>query len=133
MAITWTDSRNDEPLHVSLAAGTLTFSFGGTSNFSFDGEGRLVGAWFDGLTYRRALDNRVQLKWSDETGTRQRRLLDPEERQTMLARSYTAAAEVEQGLSDGSIRTGEAPRRGNNKRGQCRSLRSRYPPRSPPI
>ncbi|MCB9160558.1 MAG: hypothetical protein H6644_12050 [Caldilineaceae bacterium] len=36
--------------------------------------GRLVGAWFDGLTYRRALDNRVLLcgwtrrNWACATG-----------------------------------------------------------------
>ncbi|MEZ4583924.1 MAG: hypothetical protein R3A10_20195 [Caldilineaceae bacterium] len=52
MAHTWRERTQDAPIHVSLAAGTLTLSFGGRSNLSFDGEGRLVGAWFDGLTYR---------------------------------------------------------------------------------
>ena len=45
MALTWIDRNKDEPIHVSLAPGTLTLSFGGRSNLSFDGEGRLVGAW----------------------------------------------------------------------------------------
>lgn len=108
MAITWTDRSTGEPIHLSPAAGTLTLSFGGTSNLSFDGEGRLVGAWFDGLTYRRALDNRVQLKWSDpvQPGQRRRRLLGVDERKALLARSYTAANRVAQGLQQGSVDVG---------------------------
>ena len=111
MALTWIDRNKDEPIHVSLAAGTLTLSFGGRSNLSFDGEGRLVGAWFDGLTYRRALDNRVLLKWADaeQGGLRRRRLLDVDERKAILARAYDAARCVAEGLTQGTIDAGETP------------------------
>ena len=111
MAVTWIDRKRQEPIHVSLAAGTLTLSFGGRSNLSFDGEGRLVGAWFDGLTYRRALDNRVLLKWADAErgGLRRRRLLDGDERKNILGRSYEAAQSVADGLAQGHIEPGEAP------------------------
>lgn len=109
MATTWIDRNKNEPIHISLAAGTLTLSFGGHSNLSFDGEGRLVGAWFDGLTYRRALDNRVQLKWSDpdRPGVRQRRLLNADKRRALLARSYDAAEGVADGLRQHNLDLGE--------------------------
>lgn len=109
MAHTWRDRRNDQPLHISLAAGTLTLSFAGRSNLSFDGEGRLVGAWFDGLTYRRALDNRVLLKWADPArpGLRHRRFLTDDERHAVLTRAYAAAAEVETGLHTGALELGD--------------------------
>lgn len=111
MALTWIDRKRNEPIHVSLAAGTLTLSFGGRSNLSFDGEGRLVGAWFDGLTYRRALDNRVLLKWADaeQGGLRRRRLLEVDERKAILSRAYDAAHCVVESLAQGYIDTGETP------------------------
>ena len=43
MALTWINRNRQTAIHVSLSAGTLTFSENGVSNFSFDGEGRLVG------------------------------------------------------------------------------------------
>ena len=109
MAHTWRDRTQGEPLHISLAAGTLTVSFGGRSNLSFDGEGRLVGAWFDGLTYRRALDNRVLLKWVDpaQPGLRNRRFLDDAERRAVLTRAYAAAAQVQAGLATGTVDPGD--------------------------
>ncbi|MCB0074675.1 MAG: hypothetical protein KDE20_24585, partial [Caldilineaceae bacterium] len=109
MAHTWRDRTQGEPLHISLAAGTLTVSFGGRSNLSFDGEGRLVGAWFDGLTYRRALDNRVLLKWVDpaQPGLRHRRFLDDAERRAVLTRAYAAAAQIQAGLATGTVDPGD--------------------------
>ncbi len=111
MAFTWIDRKHNRPIHVSLSAGTLTLSFGGRSNLSFDGEGRLVGAWFDGLTYRRALDNRVLLKWADGElgGRRRRRFLDVAERRTILARAYDAAFGVARGLAENRVDVGETP------------------------
>lgn len=111
MAITWTNRKNDEPIYFSLTAGTLTLSLAGHTNLSFDGEGRLVGAWFDGVTYRRGLDNRVLMKWVADrrTGVRQRRFLDEEARRTLLERAYAAPAMVQQGLHDGAISTGATP------------------------
>jgi hypothetical protein len=109
MAFTWIDRKQDQPIHVSLTAGTLTLSFGGRVNLSFDGEGRLVGAWFDGLTYRRALDNRVLLKWSDggQSGRRRRRFLDPVERKAVLTRAYDTASDVATNLVDNHIDVGD--------------------------
>ncbi len=111
MALTWMWQANGEPLYVSLAAGSLTLSFGGRTNLSFDGEGRLIGAWFDGVTYRRALDNRVLAKWPDPqaSGRRIRRFLDDAQRQITLERAYAAARRVAGGLHDGSLVTPATP------------------------
>ena len=48
MPHTWIDTATNRPVHVSLAAGTLTLSLDERNNLSFDGEGRMVGAWFAG-------------------------------------------------------------------------------------
>ena len=87
MALTWTWRRTGEKLHVSLAAGTLTLSFDGHINLSFDGEGRLVGAWYAGRTYRRSLDNRVLLKWLEPEQRAAAAVFSP---QTRRATSYPA-------------------------------------------
>lgn len=94
----WLDSGT--PLYISLNAGTLTLSFDGRVNLSFDGEGRLVGAFWDGMTYRRALDNRILAKWIDPTQAqrRRRRFLNDDERRSLIERVYAAAAEVSTGL-----------------------------------
>jgi len=111
MPITWTNQTSNEPIYLSLTAGTLTLSLAGHTNLSFDGEGRLVGAWFDGVTYRRGLDNRVLMKWVEDrrTGVRQRKFLDAEDRRALLERSYAVPAMVQQGLHDGAVSTGETP------------------------
>lgn len=111
MAITWTNRKNNDPIYLSLTAGTLTLSLAGHTNLSFDGEGRLVGAWFDGVTYRRGLDNRVLMKWVEDrkTGIRQRRFLDTEERRALLERSYAVPAMVQQGIREGTVDPGETP------------------------
>ena len=111
MPITWYDTRNDEPIHFSLSAGTLTLSLAGHTNLSFDGEGRLVGAWFDGITYRRALDNRVLMKWVSDrrTGIRHRKLLADDERRTLIERAYETIATVHDGLHSGQVSSGDTP------------------------
>ena len=87
---------NDRPIHLSTAAGTLTLSFDGAINLSFDGEGRMVGAFMDKITYRRALDNRILAKWidPDRPGQRIRRFLPADERRALLDRAYALAAQV---------------------------------------
>lgn len=87
---------HDRPIHLSTAAGTLTLSFDGAINLSFDGEGRMVGVFMDKITYRRALDNRILAKWIDPArpGQRIRRFLDADERRTLLNRAYALTAEV---------------------------------------
>lgn len=96
----------DEDLHISLAAASLTLSFAGRANLSFDGEGRLIGAWYKGLTYRRSLDNRVLLKWvnGSKPPLRQRRFLSMEERDALLERAYGDALRVAEALAGGRLR-----------------------------
>lgn len=92
------------PLHISLQGGALTLSFDGTVNVSFDGEGRPAGAFWAGMTYRRALDNRVLAKWFDAAQRRRRRrFLDDAERRAVLERAAGLAAEVVAGLYDGRL------------------------------
>lgn len=105
MAYTFRWQQTHTPLHVSLAGGTLTLSFDGKVNLSFDGEGRLVGAFLERITYRRALDNRVLAKWIDpmRPGRRLRRFLTQEERRSLLERCYGLATEVADGLANGQL------------------------------
>ncbi|MBX3002196.1 MAG: radical SAM protein [Caldilineaceae bacterium] len=105
MAQTFHWQQTNTPLHISLAGGTLTLSFDGKVNLSFDGEGRLVGAFLEQITYRRALDNRILAKWIDaeRAGRRQRRFLDEEERHSLLDRCYEMAADVAAGLTTGQL------------------------------
>lgn len=109
MAITWMWRDKGEPVHVSLAGGTLTLSLGGKANLSFDGEGRLIGAWLDGITYRRALDNQVLAKWVDRQPRRRRlrRFLDGEERRRVLECAYGMARQVARALVRGRLGLGD--------------------------
>lgn len=111
MAATWHWRATGDPLYASLAAGTLTLSFAGRSSVSFDGAGRLWGAWFDDITYRRSLDNRVLAKWIDPAapGTRARRFLPEDERQALVGRAYAAAGGVAQALAAGALETSSSP------------------------
>ncbi len=89
------------PIHISMAAGALTLSFNGLENYSFDGEGRPVGIWRKGITYRRALDNRILAKWIEppRTGRRLRRFLAQSERRTLLEAVLARAAEADRLLA----------------------------------
>jgi hypothetical protein len=103
MSYTFRWQETHTPLHISLAGGTLTLSFDGKVNLSFDGEGRLVGAFLEWITYRRALDNRILAKWIDpaQPGRRLRRFLSQTERRSLLDRCYEMAADVTNGLATG--------------------------------
>ncbi len=105
MTITATWRTSGAQLHIATEAGALTLSFAGTENYSFDGEGRLVGAWRDRITYRRALDNRILAKWIDpeRPGHRVRRFLAPAERQMLLDWTYARAASVAESLVSGQL------------------------------
>lgn len=61
---------------------------------SFDREGRLVGLFKDGLTYRRALDSRVLLRWRD--GRRLRRWLTGPETFNLYRDVYALMREIHQ-------------------------------------
>jgi radical SAM superfamily enzyme YgiQ (UPF0313 family) len=105
MAQTFRWQETHTPLHISLAGGTLTLSFDGKVNLSFDGEGRLVGAFLEWITYRRGLDNRILAKWIDPVrpGRRLRRFLTEEERRSLLERCYEMVADVADGLATGQL------------------------------
>lgn len=92
-------------LYIATEAGALTLSFAGQENYSFDGEGRLVGAWRNKITYRRALDNRILAKWIDPArpAHRIRRFLDLAERQSLLDWVYSRAATVAESLMGGQL------------------------------
>lgn len=63
-------------------------------SYSFDLAGRLIGAFVDGVNYRRGLDNRVLCKWRSANGVRQRRWLTGEEAKRFLTDTYTLADRV---------------------------------------
>ncbi|MEZ4834549.1 MAG: radical SAM protein [Caldilineaceae bacterium] len=83
----------------------MTLSFDGRINLSFDGEGRLVGAFWDKMTYRRSLDNRVLVKWTDHRRPqrRRRRFLNGAECKKLLGRVYDAANDVSAALANGLL------------------------------
>lgn len=96
-------------LHVSTKAGTLTLGLDGHTNLSFDGEGRLLGAWLQKITYRRTLDNRVLAKWQGQDGLRGRRFLGEEERRWLLEGCYKQAQQVAAWIRRGQVAVKEDP------------------------
>lgn len=80
-------------------------------NLSFDEEGRLIGAWFQGITYRRALDNRILAKWSESPrpGHRHRRFLTREGVRAVEDRALSYVERVFHHLSRGRMDTGSTP------------------------
>lgn len=63
-------------------------------SYSFDLAGRLIGAFVDGVNYRRGLDNRVLCKWRSAGGARQRRWLAEDEAKRFLTETYALADRV---------------------------------------
>ncbi len=113
MAFRWVHRKDQRPVYASIHSGTLTLNLAETTNLTFDGEGRLVGAWMDGVRYRRALDNRVLSKRQDPARPWKRvfRFLPPRERDAVLARAYAFAHDLHLGLERGEIDTGATPGR----------------------
>ncbi|MCF7804069.1 MAG: radical SAM protein [Candidatus Marinimicrobia bacterium] len=59
------------------------------TSYSFDRKGRLIGAYVDGINYKRGLDNSVLMKWTDyssEGQRRRRRKLSDDERKDFFQR-----------------------------------------------
>lgn len=69
-------------------------------SYSFDLAGRLIGAFVDGVNYRRGLDNRVLCKWREVGGARQRRWLTGEEAASFLANVYRLAGHAADATAD---------------------------------
>ncbi|HEY63588.1 MAG TPA: radical SAM protein [Caldilineae bacterium] len=77
-------------------------------SFSFDISGRPFGAFWEGMTYRRGLDNRWMAKWSerrDGRRARQRRWLKPEEARSLLERAHRLAEAMRVKVLDGEARS----------------------------
>jgi len=69
-------------------------------SYSFDLAGRLIGAFVEGVNYRRGLDNRVLSKWRAPGGERQRRWLTPDQAQAFLVEAYRLAGRAAESLND---------------------------------
>lgn len=69
-------------------------------SYSFDLAGRLIGAFVDGINFRRGLDNRVLTKWAGPNRTRQRRWLTDAEAATFLSSAYRLAERVATDIGD---------------------------------
>ncbi len=74
---------------------SITVGLDETTLFTYDRRGRLIGAFAEGKNYRRGLDNRVLVKWSEGSPPRRRRLeLAGEEKAAFLERVRAAAEEA---------------------------------------
>lgn len=111
MADKWLHRPSGRPVYVSLRGGALTLNLDERINLTFDGEGRLVAAWMDGVRYRRALDNRVLSKRPDPRHPWRRlfRFLPPAERDSVLARAYDLAGDLARDLARGRLDVGNTP------------------------
>lgn len=110
MAYTLQD-KNGPIYTVSLGGGTLTLSQTGKTSFTFDGEGRPYGAWLEGVTYRRTLDNRVMAKRpSRREEGRQRRYLTASERAVFFRRVWAETTTIATTLfAPGTARPADFP------------------------
>ncbi|HIQ04185.1 MAG TPA: radical SAM protein [Anaerolineae bacterium] len=107
------------PVTISLRPGSITVGLEGRANYTFDGEGRLVGAFLyptaerPGCNYRRTFDNRLIQKWREVVrgrSKRRRRLLSPRERDAFLRQTQEAILLLLQALQSGAVRpTMETP------------------------
>lgn len=74
---------------------SITVGLDETTLFTYDRRGRLIGAFADGKNYRRGLDNRVLVKWSEgRPPRRRRRELVGGEKAVFLERVRSAAEEA---------------------------------------
>lgn len=89
-----------KPIVISVKHNSLTVSVDGPQEadvVSFDGEGRLWTAYFDGKSYRRGLDGKMVVKWRVAGNERERRwlaqpeALQVEERARLLVRGLFEA------------------------------------------
>lgn len=77
-------------LFAAAKPGFTTISPDRDTVLSFDREGRLFSYFKGGVTYRRALDSTVEVRWQE--GHRQRRRLNPAEAARLFAEAYAVAA-----------------------------------------
>ncbi len=78
---------------------SLTIAINTLTSYSFDKCGRLIGAFMEGVNYKRGLDNTVLSKWSEtEKGRRRRkrRILAQDERAEFLDRMTETLKDIRQ-------------------------------------
>jgi hypothetical protein len=63
---------------------SLTISEGHRYIYYFDADGRFMGGFFDGVSYRRGLDGRIMMKIPEEDGFRRRKMLALDERRGVI-------------------------------------------------
>ncbi len=89
-----------EPVAVRVRPVAINILVGNEQpSYSFDLAGRLIGAFEDGLNYRRALDGRVLRKWTGPDG-RRRQWLSTEESSAFAVRIHAFAQKVAETLND---------------------------------
>lgn len=85
----------------------INLLLGQTDSFSFDCSGRPIGAFWDGVTYRRSLENRWLAKWAERGNghrQRQRRWLEPAEARSLLSQGHRIAREMRTAIAAGHAR-----------------------------
>ncbi|GAB4520939.1 MAG: radical SAM protein [Anaerolineae bacterium] len=101
------------PLTLVVRSQAINLQHGISETCTFDLAGRPVGAFFDGRNYRRGLDNRWLVKWTEgHPRERQRRWLTSGEARTILERMHHLARELQQAVDAGQVeRTPQDPGR----------------------
>ncbi|RMF91155.1 MAG: radical SAM protein [Nitrospinota bacterium] len=95
-----------EQVLINIRWEAISIAIDATTVFTFDREGRLVGAYLHGKTFRRGMDNRVLAKWRVREDGKQRRIrqyLPQEEKRELLTAIYQKVAQIFTALSTGQI------------------------------
>ncbi len=94
-----------KPLVISVKPNCLTISIDGPADadvYSFDLEGRLWTAFFDGISYRRGLNGKIVAKWRLPGDSRERRWLPTAEGAQVEERARQCIADLYGALETGS-------------------------------
>ncbi len=94
VSILQTTLSDDKRVTINVRRESTVVMENNDTTFTFDYEGRLIGAFLDGRNYRRSLDNEILEKASGETpglGARVRRFLTRQEVQLIEIRAYEFA------------------------------------------
>ncbi|MFV9504748.1 MAG: radical SAM protein [Oscillochloridaceae bacterium umkhey_bin13] len=83
-------------LHVNRQPHYLTVSRDLRATYAFDGEGRLLSAFHNGINYRRGISGEVLLRRFGADGQKQRRLLDQAERLRLFHDIHDQVAQIAQ-------------------------------------
>ena len=99
----------DDPLYISRRPGVVNFQVALSEPvYAFDARGRLISGFVSGKNYRRALDNRVLMKWQ-ENAQRDRRWLSEKEAREFVEPAYDLARRALEAIGKGGYRILPAP------------------------